>query len=190
MKKKAILILTVIAMTASLAVAGTLAWFTGKASVTNTFTAGSVDVAIYDENGEPVEEGLTFDDFVPGDTKDKVVTFKNTGKSNAYIRAKATASWDPQLDASNITIDYNTENWVLRSDGWYYYKYVVAGGNSTTPLFDTVTFEPGNNDNNYQNAVLTVQIDVEAIQAANDAAIDAWKGFPFADEGDDDESAV
>jgi len=189
MKKKAILILTIIAMTASLAVAGTLAWFTGDASVANVFNAGSVDVAIY-ENEDPVdEEGLTFDDFVPGDEEQKVVTFKNTGTSDAYIRAKATASWGPELDASNITIDYNTEDWVF-SNGWYYYKYVVAGGNSTTPLFDTVTFEPGNNDNNYQNAVLTVQIDVEAIQAANGAAIDAWEEFPFADEGDDDKDAV
>lgn len=187
--KKAILILAIIAMTASLAVAGTLAWFTGKASVTNTFNAGSVDVAIYEnENEEPVdEEGLTFDDFVPGDTKEKVVTFENTGKSDAYIRAKATASWDPQLDASNIIIDYNTEDWVLGSDDWYYYDGILGdgilgSGDVTSPFFNTVYFQPGEDDNNYQNAVLTVQIDVEAIQAANDAAENAWSGFPFGDD--------
>jgi len=188
--KKAILILAIIAMTASLAVAGTLAWFTGEASVTNTFTAGSVDVAIL-ENGEDAGDGLLIDDFLPGDTENKKPTFKNTGNSDAYIRAKATASWDPQLDASNIIIDYNTGDWVLGSDGWYYYDGILGSGNVTSPFFNTVYFQPGEDDNNYQNAVLTVQIDVEAIQAANDAAADAWAGFPpFADEGDDDEGAV
>ena len=195
MKKKAILILTVIAMTASLAVAGTLAWFTGKASVTNTFTAGSVDVAIYDENGEPVEEGLTFDDFVPGDTKDKVVTFKNTGKSNAYVRVKVTPSWtvadgENALSADNVVIDYNADDWVLGTDGWYYYKDVVKGGDFTTPLFYTVTFEPGDNDNDYQEATLNILIEAEAIQAENGAAADVWAGSPFADEGADGEGAV
>jgi len=196
MKKKAILILTIIAMTASLAVAGTLAWFTGEARVANVFNAGSVDVAIY-ENGDLVdEESLTFDDyFVPGDTKEKVVTFKNTGKSNAYVRVKVTPSWtvadgENALSADNVVIDYNTENWVSGSDDWYYYDGILGSGDVTSPFFNTVYFQPGEDDNNYQNAVLTVQIDVEAIQAANDAAIDAWKGFPFADEGDDDESAV
>ena len=186
MKKKAILILTIIAMTASLAVAGTLAWFTGEARVANVFNAGSVDVAIY-ENGDLVdEESLTFDDyFVPGDTKEKVVTFKNTGKSNAYVRVKVTPSWtvadgENALSADNVVIDYNTENWVSGSDDWYYYDGILGSGDVTSPFFNTVYFQPGEDDNNYQNAVLTVQIDVEAIQAANGAAIDAWEGFPFA----------
>ena len=190
MKKKVILSLVTVAMVAALAVAGTMAWFTGSANVTNVFKAGSVAVEIYENNEGPSSGNMDFDsDFVPGDTQPKEVTFKSTGNSDSYLRVKVTPSWtaaDGQtvLSADNVGIDFNTGDWVKgivndEFDGYYYYDGILETDGFTSALFSNVTFTPGDNDNPYQGATLTIQIEVEAIQAENGAAANAWAGFPF-----------
>ena len=52
MKKKVLSVALVVAMIAIM-VSGTLAYFTARDDVTNTFTVGSVEIEIY-ENGEAV----------------------------------------------------------------------------------------------------------------------------------------
>lgn len=106
MKKKILSIALVVAMIAIIA-AGSFAYFTDKDNATNTFTAGGVDIKLIeqerdgqgglqnftqnktlmpivgsaqgekDEQGQPVAENYI----------DKMVTIKNTGKSDAYVRA-------------------------------------------------------------------------------------------------------
>lgn len=37
------------------------------------------------------------------------------------------------------TVNWNTTDWELKSDGYYYYKKILPKGSKTTPLFTTVT---------------------------------------------------
>ena len=107
MKKKLIAISLVVAMLAVAVIGGSLAYFTDTANATNTFTAGGVKIDLIEQErdgqgglqaftqgqvlmpivgsaqgekdalGQPVAENYI----------DKIVTIKNTGKSDAYVRA-------------------------------------------------------------------------------------------------------
>lgn len=106
MKKKIFAICLVVALAATAIIGGTLAYFTDTDAATNTFTAGSVAIDLIEqERGENGLQGFTQDKTlmpivgsaqgekdqygqpVAKNYVDKIVTIKNTGKSDAYIRA-------------------------------------------------------------------------------------------------------
>lgn len=73
-KKNKLSILVALALVAALAVGSTLAFFTDKDEETNVFTLGKIDIDLKesDDGGESwTDDGLTFEDVVPGDTEDK-----------------------------------------------------------------------------------------------------------------------
>lgn len=109
MKKKTILVAAIAVMlVAALVVGGTLAYFTDTKTETNTFTTGGVKIDLIEQQGN--EDGTDLVPYVDGKTLmpivgsaqgekhpngqpiaknyvDKIVTVKNTGKSDAYVRA-------------------------------------------------------------------------------------------------------
>lgn len=109
MKKKTILVAAIAVMlVAALVVGGTLAYFTDTKTETNTFTTGGVKIDLIEQQGN--EDGTGLVPYVDGKTLmpivgsaqgekhpngqpiaknyvDKIVTVKNTGKSDAYVRA-------------------------------------------------------------------------------------------------------
>ena len=108
MKKKILVLCLVVALAATAIIGGTLAYFTDTDEETNTFTAGGVEIDLIEqqvnEDGTALEEfeqdqvlmpivGSAQgekDDFgqpVAANYIDKIVTIKNTGKSDAYVRA-------------------------------------------------------------------------------------------------------
>lgn len=109
MKKKTILVAAIAVMlVAALVVGGTLAYFTDTKDAKNTFTVGNVKINLIEQQGN--EDGTGLVPYVDGKTLmpivgsaqgekypngqpiaknyvDKIVTVKNTGKSDAYVRA-------------------------------------------------------------------------------------------------------
>lgn len=108
MKKKILAIGLVVAMAATAVVGGTLAYFTDTDQKTNTFTAGGVKIDLIEQQVN--DGGTALEDFkqnqvlmpivgsAQGDKDsfgqpvaenyiDKIVTIKNTGNSDAYVRA-------------------------------------------------------------------------------------------------------
>lgn len=185
MKKKLGLLITAGAMSALLIVGSTLAWFTDEKAATNTFSMGNVAIDLL-ENGVVVGDeselypngftGLSFDNAVPGDTLDKEVTVKNTGSVDSYVRVKLTAALiglefpeDTQATFANTDIedllDYNTTNWFLNSDGYYYYKGVLTTTSTSEELFSDVTLPGIEWGNEMANQDFTIKVEVEAIQA-------------------------
>lgn len=77
MKKFIALLLTVV-LTASVAIGGTVAYFSDTETKTNTFTMGNVNI----ELEETFEEGATL---VPGVQVPKEVYIKNTGTMDAWV---------------------------------------------------------------------------------------------------------
>lgn len=121
MKKKSVLVAGLsIMIIASMAIAGTLAYFTNTQHADNTFTVGNVAITLNeatvtktgdtwtaDDNAARVTEN-TYSRVYPGAIlpKDPTVTV-NTGSSDAYVRVKVTishaAAWKTACAKYNIT---------------------------------------------------------------------------------------
>lgn len=143
-------------------------------------------VAFLIDKTEPVENAFEYakvscevtENFT--NNKKDNVQVKNTGTTDAYIRATYVVNWvdkDGNIAASDPAgYSYNvTENpgnsWKKGSDGYFYYTSPVAPGNSTqgSLLTCTVTY-PVNPE-----YTLSVEILAEAIQSTPDNAVqEAW----------------
>ena len=124
-------------------VAGTYAYFTSQATVTNTFTATSYSTQVV--------RSLANQSWLPGTTINNFnLNVSNTGTTPIVVRATVSDSFErvtgdsrsvSGLDpASVITKTFNTTGWTLGSDGKYYYTSVVAGSSATTNLITGLTF--------------------------------------------------
>ncbi len=168
MKKKIIAVCLIVAMAAIAVVGGTLAWFTDDEVATNTFTVGNVDITLT----EPNWEGSGSEDapeVYPGEPLAKDPTVKNDGANPCFVRIKVTGL-DCLAPAGNITYrtDYVTgklgDNWVLHTDGYFYYNKVLAVGETTDALFDQIVM-PTDLENGDAQTEFNVVVTAEAVQA-------------------------
>lgn len=156
----------------------TLAYLSHQSGLTNQFQIAEVSTEI-DE------------DFTGGDTK-KDVSVQNTGDVPAYIRAAVIIGWEDAkgnplidenapLEGTDYTMQMNLENsistegeWVLASDGYYYYTMPVEGKEATDILIKECVdkkLDVHKNEGKY----LVVDIAAQSIQAEPAAAVlDAW----------------
>ena len=158
----------------------TLAYLSHQSGLTNQFQIAEVSTEI-DE------------DFIGGDTKSNV-SVKNTGDVPAYIRAAVIIGWEdaegnPLIDeeapkvGEDYTMTMNLENssstegeWVLASDGYYYYTMPVAGKDATDILIKKC-IDKKLDDHKRAGKYLVVDIAAQSIQAEPAAAVlDAWGG--------------
>ena len=164
MNKAAVLIMAVLLLLGA-AVGSTVAFLIDKtAPVENAFEYAKVSCEVtenFDQN------------------KKEDVQVKNTGTTDAYIRATYVVNWvDEQGNiAAAVPEDYSyslTENpnskWIEK-DGYFYYTSPVAPGDSTQGSLLTCEVEYPN-DPVY---TLSVEILAQAIQSAPDKAVqEAW----------------
>lgn len=167
MKKKFLAIGLVVAMAATAVVGGTLAYFTDTDQETNTFTAGGVKIDLIEQQVN--DEGTALEGFeqnqvlmpIVGSAKgdkddfgqpiaenyiDKIVTIKNTGNSDAYVRAyfAIPSALDDGYDTFNAGLNIlhfnfgNKDNgavstyeneWIWHNDSgtWKYYETTIDG---------------------------------------------------------------
>lgn len=151
-----VLLLAALAVIAMGVVGGTVAYLVTKTgSVVNTFEPGKVSCEI--------EE--TFD---PPYTEKKDVKVKNTGNTDAYIRAAIIVTWKSGNDIVATVPENGTDyriiglepnaKWTKVGD-YYYYNEKVSPGEKTSNLFDSCEVL---NDKGY---TLSVEILADAIQA-------------------------
>lgn len=184
-KKKAIPMLAAVALVAVVGVGSTLAYFTDSEDVSNVVTMGHVDITLYetDDNDasdevEITEDGLKFENIMPGDILDKDPSVKvNAGSADAYIRVKMDIV---PAEGSTITADdfcllresikadvAESGEWYYNPDGeYFYYKEKMTTDSDAAVLFDTVTI-PTAWGNNTADQSFTIEIQAEAIQADN-----------------------
>ena len=118
---------------------------------------------------------------MPGAEISKIVTVKNTGASDAWVRIKV----DMTIKLANgdkgnpevMKLDIKDAFWTEK-DGYYYYNDPLAPGDTTPPLFTTVTFDP-KMGNEYQGSTAHIDVKADAVQVANngDAVLEAT-GWP------------
>ncbi len=182
-KKKVITMITTIALVAVVGVGATLAYFTDSEDVSNVVTMGHVDITLYetDNSGEEAvitEDGLTFENVMPGDVLAKDPSVKvNMGSSDTFIRVKMDVV--PAEDATITEDDLNELAEAVRADveesgNWYYdtqskyfyYKDIMTADSAPAVLFDTVTI-PTTWGNNTADQSFTIEVKAEAIQSDN-----------------------
>lgn len=171
---RTVVLLVAVLLLIGATVGSTVAFLTTKTEpVTNTFTYAKVSCEVTEE-------------FKDGTKKN--VQVKNTGTTDAYIRATYVVNWvdaSGRIAASNpegyrYTLTENPDNkWTKGKDCFFYYTSSVAPGASTegSLLTCTVTYPPN------PAYTLSVEILAEAIQSVPEKAVqDAW-GVTVSDDG-------
>lgn len=144
--KKKILSICLVAVIAVMAIAGaSLAYFTAEDSAENVFTVGNVAIDLTEPNWETTGK-VEAEDVYPGEPLAKDPTVTNTGKNPCFVRISVSNldQFAEKFDGAMITYrtDYVEnalgENWVLHTDGYFYYTKVLASDEKTDALFDQI----------------------------------------------------
>lgn len=90
MKKKIISLCLVLALALTAIGGATLAYFTDKDQVENTFTIGNISIDLYEKTDayedQIFQNNLDYSDIMPGDYLSKEPYIENTGDYDAYVR--------------------------------------------------------------------------------------------------------
>lgn len=183
--KRKILCLSVIVIMLAILAAGTIAYFTAEGRARNVITTGSVEIELKewaDEN--KTEPFKNLEGVMPNTTVTKIAEIKNIGKSDAWIRVKIQKSielkYEGNPDTDLVELNLNDTDWITDGE-YYYYKNALKPGETTTPIFTSVTFK-ATMGNEYQDAKATVDVYAQAVQTANNPATDGdvktVKGWP------------
>lgn len=126
----------------------------------------------------------------PGASIADPLTVSNDGAIDAYVRVRIRKAWldagevRSDLDTGYIALDTQTSgqaDWRDGGDGWFYYRKVLSPGETTTPLFKTITLDKAIG-NAYAACTVRVCGFLECIQATSNAARALW-GQTFDAEG-------
>ena len=185
--KKKILLAAAVVICLTIAVSGTLAYFTFEDTAHNVITSGGVSIEVVEKTKST--DGAELEDFpkegitgvMPGTEVSKIVSVRNTGNSEAWVRVKVDATIKSAEGEGKLPSDvmtYTVSGDWTEKDGYYYYNNKVPAGESTSILFDTVKFDP-EMGNKYQNCKANIKISAQAVQTANNGTtvMDA-QGWP------------
>lgn len=156
-----------------LLIGGTFAYFQETSQIENHFQVTEPKVYL-NEKFNP------YDEWLPGEEKQKEVRFGNEGKMAVVLRVKFVSSIDANGNSTDISdkveLNFNSpffdNEWVRGQDGWYYYKKVLSPNTVTDITLKSVTISEklGNDEHgiqqDYSGAVFDVQIQGEQLQAS------------------------
>ena len=173
-QRQFITLLVSILLVFGIAVSGTIAFIMMQTdSKTNTFDPAQVSCEVTEDFSGTVKSN---------------VAVKNTGNTDAYIRAAVNITWMKDADASDQTVtartpqngtDYDitylvNTGWIEGTDGyWYYQSPVVPGANTGTLIENCTQLATANVPEGYH---LSVEIVASAIQSSPETVVLAeWK---------------
>ena len=161
----AILLLTTFVITDS------FAFFKYEDVMVNKLKVGDIKVKIEEEFNPPSDLGT--------EPITKVVKIKNPINTPNLIRVSITGRWinpndehevipnDGEVVKLNFSEEFdesgNSTNWYRADDGYYYYKKILNGNESTENLLDSVTFNISE-DSIYRDKEYHVEVKAEAVQ--------------------------
>ena len=150
LNKKIVLAVASLGLVATMAVGGTLAYFTDTDAKKNEFVLGKVDISLVedtnDEKGQKLEDesGIKYSDVMPGDELEKNVDVKvNEDSRDAYIAVKIDIVGDFTENDDAVAapeVDVKVE-WTEVAEGFYVYKEAEesVAENTVVDVFDTVS---------------------------------------------------
>ncbi|MBQ9795607.1 MAG: hypothetical protein IJW36_01415 [Clostridia bacterium] len=162
-------------LVASIAIGVTLAYFTSTATVTGNITLGD-PVTISITQGGATATSLTFPgDALPGTVYDQAIGVSAPADmTEALVRAKLTIT---NADGASTTVDANTtDSWIEGDDDYYYYEGSLTASQNID--FITSLTIPTSLTNEDANKTFNIDVVVETIQKANNAANAVWTTAP------------
>lgn len=152
-------------------------------NVMETSTSEMVLNEIFNEN----------DNWVVGETKQKEVSFKNTGEieqlliftiTEAWLEQDENGEWVPwdEAEDSAATVnytDYLEDEWTY-INGNYYYNTTISPDVETNIVIESVTFSSSINNGSYSNSLdysdkkYSLIVSMEAIEVSSDVALEEW----------------
>ena len=200
--KKRIFLYAIVGICLSVAISGTLAYFTDEEATHNIITTGGVNIEVIEKTQGSNDVLVDFPQdgikgVMPGKTISKIVQVKNAGNNEAWIRINVESIMtNPAGESLPLTIGENKnvieysvlDGWVDGGDGYYYFRSPVEPEQLTDVLFKEVKFNP-NMGNEYQNCTAKIIINAQAVQTANnpipeDGSVKDIKGWPSNSEGE------
>ena len=182
--KRKVLILSVLAILVAILAANTLAYFTADTKAHNVITSGGVSIKLNEWANEARTE--KFEDktgVMPGAEVTKIVEVENVGTGTAWVRVQVVLDvyaegGKEQLPPDPVTPDFNETDWTYQ-DGYYYDNKPLAPGETTEPLFTSVSFDD-QMGNEYQNSTAHVDVNAYAVQSANNGEdVVSANGWPL-----------
>ena len=194
MRRRSIALIAAIICMLAVAVGGTYAYFTASHTTVNVISMRGLDLVLHEEDKQGNQWGTEKTDengnkwrevngVMPSNSLWKKVYVENylekdepaEAKADFFTRIQVTMTVKNEKGeeltdyAKYVSVNYNTEDWTLGEDGYYYYMRdggVVKPGEVTTPLFTYVTFDK-TMPNEYQNCKVYMDIKAEATQSKN-----------------------
>lgn len=171
--KLKIFVVALVAIMMAFISTSTLAYYSAVGKATNVVTSGKIQFKIHEmtDAGTPFpQEGVYI---VPGDIVSKKVTIESDCDHPFYLRVKIVYGVNSQeLTAEDcFKLNINEEQWMFH-DGWYYYKGIVAPGETTPQVFSHVEMVGAKIDNSYLGKTLTLTVDAQAVQSENNPVED------------------
>ena len=170
----AIIVLSIL-LIASIAIGVTIAYFTSSATVAGNITLGD-PVTISITQGGASASTLTFaGDALPGTVYDQAIGVSAPAEmTEALMRAKLTIT---NTDGATSNVDATTTgDWVEGDDDYYYYNGTVSA-NDNIDFITNITI-PTSLTNADANKTYSIEVIVETIQQANNAANAVWTTAP------------
>ena len=168
-------------------VSGTSAFFVTSGSAHNVITTDGVAIELVintEQSSVDVHSApsMNIEGVQPGEIYSKIPQIKNVDNGDVYVRMRVYANVTHadgtinKISPSIFNLDLS-RSWSYK-DGYYYYLRTLHAGETTVPLFTTVTI-PGKFKEEYKGATFSLSLTGEAVQAANngDNALNA-EGWP------------
>ena len=176
--KKKLLYIAAIIICLSIISSGTFAYFTADEIAHNVITTNQVEVEIITQQKQ---DGSIENDsnapimIMPSKTVSKIVSVKGI-EADSWVRINYEIviynSEGNEKTISNqelekiIRIEPDDKNWIEKN-GWWYYKSALGAGETTMPLFETISFSGPDMGNEYQNCTIEIDITAQGVQKAN-----------------------
>ena len=150
LNKKIVLAVASLGLVATMAIGGTLAYFTDTDAKKNEFVLGKVDISLIEDSNDAKaqkledESGIKYSDVMPGDELEKNVDVKvNEDSRDAYIAVKIDIVGDFTENDGAVAepeVDVKAE-WTEVAEGFYVYKGAEesVAAETVVDVFDTVS---------------------------------------------------
>ena len=179
------------------------AWLFTESTISNIVKSPVTAISIEERNSNTsYDDGWVDPGIQWGLSSDKFVRMTNSGDSSVVIRVSYSQTWidntkDPILYLSNqfdlsgtfepvATINWTADGllnsglWYYGNDGWFYYKKVLAPGESTADIMNSVNFASPT-PTGYENAEYSLHFNVESVQYStnieNQNQLAVWEAF-------------
>lgn len=171
--KLKILLAALVAIALTFTGPATLAYFSTVGRADNVVTTGNIRFIIHETTDRDTafpEEGVYV---VPGDVVSKEVRIESDCEHPFYLRVKIVQGVNAQeLTAEEcFKLEVDEGFWELH-DGWYYYRGLVAPGETTPCVFSHVEIVGSKVDNRYLGKTLSLTVKAQAVQSENNPLTD------------------